>query len=379
MGKNVLLSAAFLATSSIGQLVPGFYGPQVAILQELLNKNAATIVAQNGPGSPGQETDYFGPKTLAALKRFQSVYASDILAPLGLTAPTGFLGPRTLEKLNEIGGLTSSPVAVTPSQVLSNVSYSDPLAPYRVPTGTVDVYATDRKMIEIRDSIYSAVNTAIANHMTPSVNPAAASQTLAGAVLITNLSTQYALPGTKITIAAQNLDVGSSNNIYFTLDPGGLAESTGNSQGATTTFVIKNISSSMGSLSFNLPQFPSGRYDVAIQNSHGISNSAFFVIAQEQQTTVAVTSLSSSTVRWGGSITVYGSGFTKTGNEIFTPFDTIPNVSSPDGHSLTVNIAPEQMKEDASLGSGNVSVPSSISVVNGNGYTVTPKSFSIKI
>lgn len=47
-------------------------------------------------------TGYFGPVTLAAVKAFQEKYASEILSPVGLTQPTGFVGTMTLKKLNSI-------------------------------------------------------------------------------------------------------------------------------------------------------------------------------------------------------------------------------------------------------------------------------------
>ncbi len=371
MKKNFFLSVALLATSSIGQLVPGVYNPQVSVLQALLNKNPATAVAVRGPGSAGQETDFFGPETFAALKRFQALYANDILAPWGLTAPTGFLGPLTLEKLNAIAYQTISPITIT------NVS-SDPLAPYRVATGTVDIYSTDRKIIQIQNTIYTAVNTALTAHQAPQIDTLSLPG-LTGSVLLTKVNNQAASAGATIIVAAQNLDLGPNNNVYFTADPGGVAETTGVVNKAMPTFVIKNLNSFSDTLSFTLPNFPAGRYDIAVGNSHGISNTTFFVVTTSISPTVSMTSLSSSSVRWGGMITIYGSGFTKTGNEVFTTFDTIPEVASPDGHSLTVQIAPEQMKGEAALGSGAISVPDTITVVNDNGYTITPESFSVKI
>ncbi len=47
-------------------------------------------------------TGYFGPATLQAVKNFQKKYAADILAPLGLTEPTGFVGVMTLKKINSL-------------------------------------------------------------------------------------------------------------------------------------------------------------------------------------------------------------------------------------------------------------------------------------
>ena len=51
----------------------GSCGPTVKDLQKFLNRNGFTL-ATTGAGSAGQETSFFGPRTLAALKQFQSAY-----------------------------------------------------------------------------------------------------------------------------------------------------------------------------------------------------------------------------------------------------------------------------------------------------------------
>ena len=66
-------------------LKQGSKGKEVKVLQEYLNDNGFTI-AKTGPGSPGKETEIFGPGTDAAVKKWQKAN--------GLKAD-GIVGPVT--------------------------------------------------------------------------------------------------------------------------------------------------------------------------------------------------------------------------------------------------------------------------------------------
>ncbi len=87
----------------------GMTDPLVRSLQELLNHLGFTI-AQSGPGSPGDESDYFGAATQRALIAFQSAHA--------ITPASGYLGPATRALISTMTSSTTPPIQTT--QVASN-------------------------------------------------------------------------------------------------------------------------------------------------------------------------------------------------------------------------------------------------------------------
>jgi hypothetical protein len=79
----------------------GSQGPDVKRLQLFLN-DRGFVVSQSGPGSSGQETDFYGPATQQAVRQFQQTYAPTILQPRGIERGTGIFDAPTRAKANEL-------------------------------------------------------------------------------------------------------------------------------------------------------------------------------------------------------------------------------------------------------------------------------------
>lgn len=86
-------------------LSEGMTSIDVQHLQQVLNIDPSTQVAASGSGSPGEESEYFGALTFAAVERFQEKYAQNILFPVGLKTPTGYVGLATRSWFNAICGV----------------------------------------------------------------------------------------------------------------------------------------------------------------------------------------------------------------------------------------------------------------------------------
>lgn len=90
-----LSTEPFLIDLSVGS-----EGPEVLRLQQYLNTYGFTV-ADTGPGSVGNETDYFGVYTKAAVAALQNAHKETILVPLGLQAGTGNFYAATRAFVND--------------------------------------------------------------------------------------------------------------------------------------------------------------------------------------------------------------------------------------------------------------------------------------
>lgn len=107
--KNVLticlLSLLFVTTAQAftfsRNLNLGSTGEDVKQLQVFLNNYSnETKISNDGLGSPGNETNYFGTLTQNALKKFQEINYESVLKPVNLFSGTGYFGPSTINFVN---------------------------------------------------------------------------------------------------------------------------------------------------------------------------------------------------------------------------------------------------------------------------------------
>ncbi len=96
----------------------GVCGPMVQNLQRFLNQNGF-MLATTGAGSPGQETSFFGPRTLAALQRLQSAYTIPV---------TGTADTQTRILINNIAPNAIGEITATdcvPSESAEEITQND--------------------------------------------------------------------------------------------------------------------------------------------------------------------------------------------------------------------------------------------------------------
>lgn len=112
--ESIALPSATTTSSSISIASPesrvfrftrnlrlGDQDSDVKRLQEFMNTHGF-ILAKSGTGSPGKETDVFGPALKRMIVRFQEANKEKLLTPLGLKKGTGIFSTQTRKAVNAL-------------------------------------------------------------------------------------------------------------------------------------------------------------------------------------------------------------------------------------------------------------------------------------
>lgn len=308
----------------------GMSGDDVKILQEVLNRSKETQLADVGPGSPGNETMYFGQITKAAVARFQEIYKSEVLTPVGLTSGSGYVGTFTRAKM--VAFCAKSQVAATPASLIPVVPPVTP-SPTQTTTTSTETSAT----VATPTTSLSGLSSFDSN------------------VPVLMFPSSYTGPRGE-TMSISGVGFAASNNVVHLDD-----------------YVIASTTTTNASrVSFVIPKdVPLGNHSLWVSSTKGETNKTFFVVTNPNVLPPVVASSTPEKGFQGTMVTVTGSGFVSDKNTIHTSYGLIENIPSADGKTLQFSVSPPVplLNPGEDRPGLDLNVPLWFYIVNGNGLS----------
>ncbi len=267
----------------------GMSGADVKVLQQILNVDPKTRIAEMGIGSSGQESMYFGVKTKLAVIKFQEKHAKEVLFPAGLTVGSGFIGAFSRAKL------TTLCVASVP--VVSSASSSTS----RPPNSAISV--------QIRATATPSV---IKIPILPPVSSFPTS-TSKGAPAMDFAVTTFTSPTPVLMYpSAYSAPRGKEIKLYAS----GLAP-TGNTVHLGRVAITDTRVDTWGMLTFTIPNdAPFGFHNLYVSSSKGHTNTSYLIVTNPAVLAPKIVDFSPKEGPIGTVVTLTGEGFVLMQNQI---------------------------------------------------------------
>jgi peptidoglycan hydrolase-like protein with peptidoglycan-binding domain len=297
----LLISASFVEAQTFNfyrSLSVGDTGQDVLELQRLLNQNPDTSIAISGPGSVGNETNYFGNLTKNALIKFQNKYRQEILTPVGLTYGTGYFGPSTISFIenNYVNDssiiLPNSPTEIDIQEVIDIINSSNN-------NENSDDETTEKNIDEAEVDTSEDVENNLVR---------------LDSLELYFVSKPVFETGDELTVVGGN--IGNDPEIYFF--------------NFEDEKVVSRVNVDANFITFDAPNIKKGKYELYIKNDNYISN-PLVVEVVDNFNPPKISSISPSTISYGDTVTIKGSNF-EDENIIMTPLGTY--TASSDGSKI---------------------------------------------
>jgi hypothetical protein len=341
-------SLAFAKINCVGftrSLKLGADGDDVKYLQVILNLDPRTKVSDTGPGSPGNESTYFGGKTKYAVEKFQSLHEKEVLTPAGLTKPTGLVGKFTGDSLYSLCRSKELPVKATATATTTKKhTASSTRAKVAIPKITSSSTPPDAVSIASSSPVMDA---------NPNLKP----------YLIQPAS--YAVEqGGKLVVIGGGYTP-TDNTVYV----GDVA--------------YAGLIPVKGKLEVTIPaDAKKGKFDLKIGNSKGVSNKTFVIITSPGAVPPKITTFFPKSGPIGTKVTVVGENFSKEWNDIIGGAER-PMVVSKDGRVIEfiVKLPIPGLSAQGDLPNVDASLPYWFYIANPNGVSdkMTPAKFTITL
>lgn len=262
------------------QLSWGVRSSKVRLLQLLLNSDYATRLVAQGPGSPGRETDYFGPLTSNALQRFQLKYLNELQTNQSNFVVSGKVDSATAQQLNKQLSIWLDNLKQV--VLLSQQKIQSPIPANKPETTTNKISVVDKPTVTTKNN-QSVDNLATWWSNSADLSPNnvfwPASPPRSNSMDIYSLSPTQGGPGTVITIKGRGFST-TANKIYSGYD---IKHRQISADGQTLSLLVdlrfEPMGSSEGARQYASSTWPLVRQiplGITVENDSGISNTMVF-------------------------------------------------------------------------------------------------------